>query len=530
MITIQDLELSFGGTPLFKEVNLKFLPGNCYGVIGANGAGKSTFLKVLSGDNDEYKGSVAIPDGLRMSVLQQDHFQFEEVSVLETVIMGNKALSDCKAKKEELYAKSDFSEEDGIEAAQLEADFADMGGWDAEIEAAQLLNALGITEELHYDTMKSLTGPQKVKVLLAQALFGNPAILLLDEPTNHLDVASTEWLEEFLINYEGTVIVVSHDRHFLNNVCTHIVDIDYGKIKMYPGNYDFWYQSSQLMLQLTKNDNKKKEEKMAELKSFIARFGANASKAKQATSRKRLLEKIELTEMPASTRKYPYINFKAEKELGREVVSVNKLVVSENGEKLIDGISFRVDPNEKVAFLGDELAITALLRCLAGEIKQDSGNIQWGNSVKYTFLPKDYNEYFKSSLRIVDWLSQFSKDHDVTYLRGYLGRMLFSGEDGDKKVNVLSGGEKVRCMLTRLMVQGGNVLILDQPTNHLDLESITALNEGLVDFKGVVFFACHDHTFLSTVATRIIEIKDGKAYDYMDSYEEYLVKRKKRGA
>ena len=528
MITIQELELSFGGTPLFKDVNLKFMPGNCYGVIGANGAGKSTFLRVLSGDNDEYKGSVYIPEGLRMSVLKQDHFQFDELPVMETVIMGNMELYNCKQQKETLYAKPDFSEEDGNLAAQLEADFADMGGWDAEIEAAQLLNALGMPEALHYETMKNLTGSQKVKVLLAQALFGNPAILLLDEPTNHLDVASTEWLEEFLINYEGTVIVVSHDRHFLNDVCTHIVDIDYGKIKMYPGNYDFWYQSSQLMLQLAKQDNKKKEDKMAELKSFIARFGANASKAKQATSRKKLLEKIELTDMPASARKYPYINFKPEKSLGREVLELNKLVVSEDGEKLIDGISLRVENTDKIAFLGDERAITALFKCLSGEIKQDSGNISWGSTTKHTFLPKDYTDYFKSNLSIVQWLSQYSKEHDATYLRGYLGRMLFAGEDGDKKVNVLSGGEKVRCMLTRLMVQEGNVLLLDQPTNHLDLESITALNDGLTEFRGVLLFSCHDHTFMSTVANRIVEIKNGKLTDYLGTYEEYLAKRAKK--
>ncbi|MCL2539848.1 MAG: ATP-binding cassette domain-containing protein [Firmicutes bacterium] len=527
MITIQDLELSFGGSPLFKEVNLKFTPGNCYGVIGANGSGKSTFLRVLSGENQEYKGTVAIPENVRMSVLKQDHFQYDTFPVLETVVMGNKKLYDCKLAKEALYAKPDFNDEDGMQAAHLEAEFADMGGWEADTEAAMLLNALGLTEELHYELMQNLTGSQKVKVLLAQALFGNPEILLLDEPTNHLDINSVEWLEEFLINYHGTVIVVSHDRHFLNNVCTHIVDIDYGKIKMYPGNYDFWYESSQLIQQLTKNENKKKEEKMAELKAFIARFGANASKAKQATSRKKLLEKIELTDMPASSRKYPYINFKPDKNLGRDVLTVNKLVVSEEDATLLNDVSFRVEPADKIAFLGDEMAITALFKCLSGEITQDSGTITWGNSVVKTTLPKSYNEYFDTNLKIVDWLRQFSKENDITYLRGYLGRMLFSGEDGDKIVKVLSGGEKVRCMLTRLMVQGGNVLILDQPTNHLDLESITALNNGLADFKGAVLFSCHDYTFMSTVANRIIELKDGKAVDYMCSYEEYLKKKKK---
>ncbi len=526
MINITGLELSFGGTALFKDVNLKFTPGNCYGVIGANGAGKSTFLRLLSGELDVSKGFIEIPPKLRMSVLKQDHFQFDQFTVMDTVIMGNKKLYEIMKEKEALYAKPDFSEEDGIKAADLEAEFAEMNGWDAEMEAAKLLNGLEIEDKFHYSYMKDLNGSQKVKVMLAQALFGNPDILLLDEPTNHMDEKSVGWLEDFLLDYAGTVIVVSHDRHFLNTVCTHIVDIDYGKITMWVGNYDFWYESSQLMQQLTKQQNKKKEEKIAELKEFIRRFGAKKSLAKQATSRKKMLEKIQIEEMPASNRKYPYVNFKFEKELGKEILQVDNLTVVEDGKILLDNISFRLNREDKVAILGDnELSITALFKVLAGELLPQSGEIKWGLSVIPTYLPKDKSAYFTNNMRIVDWLAQYSKEKDNTYLRGFLGRMLFSGDDANKEVRVLSGGEKVRCMLSRMMVQGGNVIMLDQPTNHLDLESITAVNNGLLDFKGVVLFSSHDHELLQSVSNRIFEIKNGKLFDNMMTYDEFLEKR-----
>lgn len=528
MINITNLELSFGGTPLFKDVNLKFTPGNCYGVIGANGAGKSTFLRLLSGDLDVSKGFIEIPPKLRMSVLKQDHFQFDEFTVMDTVIMGNKRLYDIIKEKEALYAKPDFSEEDGIKAGDLEAEFAEMNGWDAEMEVAKLLNGLSIGDELHYVKLKELDGSKKVKVLLAQALFGNPDILLLDEPTNHMDEKSIEWLEEFLLSYEGTVIVVSHDRHFLNTVCTHTVDIDYGKITMWVGNYDFWYESSQLMQQLTKQQNKKKEEKIAELKAFIQRFGAKKSLAKQATSRKKWLEKIQIEEIPASNRKYPYVNFKFEKELGKDVLECNNLtLVDDEGNTVLNDVSFRVNREDKIAILGDnELATTALFKALSGEIVPKSGSIKWGISTIPTYLPLDKSNYFKNNMKIVDWLSQFSKEKDNTYLRGFLGRMLFSGDDANKEVRVLSGGEKVRCMLSKMMVEGGNVVMLDQPTNHLDLESITAVNNGLVDFKGVVIFSSHDHQLLQSVANRIFEIKNGKIYDRLMTYDEFLEKRR----
>ena len=529
MITVTDMELSFGGAPLFKDVNLKFTPGNCYGVIGANGAGKSTFLKVLSGDLEPSKGSVDIPPQERISVLRQDHFAFDEYTVMDTVIMGNKRLYEIMKEKEALYAKPDFSEEDGNKAAELESEFAEMNGWDAELDAAKLLNGLGVPESLHYGLMSEQNGSIKVKVMLAQALFGTPDILLLDEPTNHMDAESIEWLEEFIINYPGTVIVVSHDRHFLNTVCTYTVDIDYGKINMWPGNYDFWYESSQLMLQQMKQENKKKEKRIEELKEFIRRFGAKKSLAKQATSRKKMLDKIQIEQLPISNRKYPYINFKFERELGKDILEVNKLHYEHDGKVLLDDISFRINKDDKVVVLGEnENAVSALLAIISGEIADIdySGLVKWGTTVQKGSLPKDTSSFFENDLNITEWLAQFSKERDVTYLRGFLGRMLFSGDDNLKKVKVLSGGEKVRCMFSRLMVMGSNVLILDQPTNHLDLESITALNEGLKDFKGVLVFSSHDHELIQSVCNRVFEIKDGKLIDRMCTYDEYLEQKK----
>ncbi len=526
MITITDLELSFGGAPLFKDVNLKFTPGNCYGVIGANGAGKSTFLKLLSGELEASKGSIEIPANERMSVLRQDHFAFDEFTVMDTVIMGNKRLYDIMKEKDALYAKPDFNDEDGMKAAELEGEFAEMGGWDAEYDAGKLLNGLGVPESLHYGKMSEQNGAIKVKVMLAQALFGTPDILLLDEPTNHMDYKSIEWLQDFIMDYVGTVIVVSHDRHFLNTVCTYTVDIDFGKISMWPGNYDFWYESSQLMQQQIKQQNKKKEEKIEELKEFIRRFGAKKSLAKQATSRKKMLDKIQIEDLPVSNRKYPYINFKYERELGKDIVEVNKLHYEHEGKVLLDDISFRIGRNDKVIVLGEnENAVSALLGILGGEITDYTGTVKWGTTVLKGDLPKDTAGYFQNNLNIIEWLAQFSKEKDSTYLRGFLGRMLFSGDDGLKKVKVLSGGEKVRCMLSRLMVMGANFLILDQPTNHLDLESITALNEGMTDFKGAMIFSTHDHELAESVANRIFEIKDGKLIDRMCDYEEYLSKK-----
>ena len=525
MITITDMELSFGGAPLFKDVNLKFTPGNCYGVIGANGAGKSTFLKLLSGELEASKGSIDISPKLRMSVLRQDHFAFDEYSIMDIVIMGNKRLYQIMKEKDALYAKEDFTEDDGNLAAALEMEFAEMDGWNAELVAAKLLNGLGVPENLHYALMADQNGAIKVKVMLAQALFGTPDILLLDEPTNHMDPKSIEWLEEFIINYPGTVIVVSHDRHFLNTVSTYTVDIDYGKINLWPGNYDFWYESSKLMQQQIKQQNKKKEERIEELKEFIRRFGAKKSLAKQATSRKKMLEKIEIEELPVSNRKYPYINFKYERELGKDVLQVDKLTYIHEGKLILDNISFRINREDKVIVLGDdEIAVSALLGILGGEIKDYTGRVTWGTTVIKGDLPKDTASYFDNDLNIVEWLSQFSKEKEGTFLRSFLGRMLFSGDDGLKKVKVLSGGEKVRCMLSRLMVMNPNVLILDQPTNHLDLESITALNEGMTDFKGAMLFSTHDHELAQSVANRVFEIKDGKLIDRMCSYDEYLEK------
>lgn len=527
MITVSEMELSFGGAPLFKDVNLKFTPNNCYGIIGANGAGKSTFLKILSGDIEPSKGSVDIPENERISVLRQDHFAFDEYSIMDTVIMGNKRLYEIMKQKDALYAKPDFSEEDGILAADLESEFAEMNGWEAELDAAKLLNGLGVPEAEHYNLMRDQNGAVKVKVMLAQALFGTPDILLLDEPTNHMDPESIEWLEEFIINYPGTVIVVSHDRHFLNTVCTYTVDIDYGKINMWPGNYDFWYESSQLMLQQMKQENKKKEKRIEELKEFIRRFGAKKSLAKQATSRKKMLDKIQIEDMPVSNRKYPYINFKYEKELGKDIVEANKLTFVHEGKTLLDNISFRIGREDKILVLGEnENAVSALLSIIAGEEKNYSGDVRCGTTVVRGDLPKDTSQYFDNDLNITEWLAQFSKERDVTYLRGFLGRMLFSGDDNLKKVRVLSGGEKVRCMFSRLMVMNVNMLILDQPTNHLDLESITALNTGLLDYNGVVVFSSHDHELMQSVANRIFEIKDGKLIDRMCTYEEYLASKK----
>lgn len=528
MITVTEMELSFGGAPLFKDVNLKFTPENCYGVIGANGAGKSTFLKILSGELEPSKGSVEIPAGERLSVLRQDHFAFDDYSIMDTVIMGNKRLYEIMKQKEALYAKPDFTEADGNLAAELEYEFAEMNGWEAELDAAKLLNGLGVPESEHYNYMRDQNGAIKVKVMLAQALFGTPDILLLDEPTNHMDAESIEWLEEFIINYPGTVIVVSHDRHFLNTVCTYTVDIDYGKINMWPGNYDFWYESSQLMLQQMKQENKKKEKRIEELKEFIRRFGAKKSLAKQATSRKKMLDKIQIEDLPVSNRKYPYINFKFEKELGRDIIEANNITFQKEGKTLLDKVSFRIGREDKILVLGDnENAVSALLSIIAGREQDYEGELRCGTTVLRGDLPNDTAEYFDNDYIITEWLAQFSKETDAQYLRGFLGRMLFSGDDNLKKVRVLSGGEKVRCMFSRLMVMNVNMLILDQPTNHLDLESITALNEGLVDYKGVLVFSSHDHELMQSVANRIFEIKDGKLIDRMCTYDEYLQNNKK---
>lgn len=527
MITVSEMELSFGGAPLFKDVNLKFTPNNCYGIIGANGAGKSTFLKILSGDIEPSRGSVEIPENERLSMLRQDHFAFDDYTIMDTVIMGNKRLYDIMQQKDALYAKPDFCEADGILAAELESEFAEMNGWEAELDAAKLLNGLGVPETLHYGQMRDQNGAIKVKVMLAQALFGTPDILLLDEPTNHMDPVSIEWLEEFIINYPGTVIVVSHDRHFLNTVCTYTVDIDYGKINMWPGNYDFWYESSQLMLQQMKQENKKKEKRIEELKEFIRRFGAKKSLAKQATSRKKMLDKIQLEDMPVSNRKYPYINFKFEKELGKDIIEASNITFEHDGKLLLDHISFRIGREDKILVLGEnENAVSALLSIIAGRETGFGGSLRCGSTVSRGDLPKDTAEYFDNDLNITEWLAQFSQERDVTYLRGFLGRMLFSGDDNQKQVKILSGGEKVRCMFSRLMVMNANMLILDQPTNHLDLESITALNTGLLDFRGVVVFSSHDHELMQSVANRIFEIKDGRLIDRMCTYEEYLATQK----
>ncbi|MED9965414.1 MAG: ATP-binding cassette domain-containing protein [Blautia sp.] len=524
MISANNITLRVGKKALFEDVNIKFTEGNCYGLIGANGAGKSTFLKILDGRLEPTSGDVVITPGQRLSFLQQDHFKYDAYPVLDTVIMGNKRLYEIMKEKEAIYAKEDFTDADGIRASELEGEFAEMNGWEAESDAATLLNGLGIETEFHYTQMADLTGSQKVKVLLAQALFGNPDILLLDEPTNHLDLPAIEWLEEFLINFENTVIVVSHDRYFLNKVCTHTADIDYGKIQLYAGNYDFWFESSQLLIKQMKEANKKKEEKIKELQEFISRFSANASKSKQATSRKRALEKIQLDDMRPSSRKYPYIDFRPNREIGNEVLMVENLSKTIDGVKVLDNISFTLGHDDKVAFVGaNEQAITTFFKILMGEMEPDEGNYKWGVTTTQAYFPKDSTQEFDNDLTITDWLTQYSEIKDATYVRGFLGRMLFPGEDGVKRVRVLSGGEKVRCLLSKMMISGANILLLDEPTNHLDMESITALNNGLIKFPGVILFTSHDHQFVQTTANRIMEIlPNGTLIDKITTYDEYL--------
>ncbi|MFC4619166.1 ABC-F family ATP-binding cassette domain-containing protein [Camelliibacillus cellulosilyticus] len=525
MITVNNVGLQYGDRKLFDEVNIKFTPGNCYGLIGANGAGKSTFLKILSGEIEPQKGDVQITPGERLAVLKQNHFEYESVDVLQTVIMGHARLYEIMQEKDALYMKADFTEEDGMKAAELEGEFAELNGWEAESEAAILLNGLGIPEALHTKKMAELTGAEKVKVLLAQALFGKPDILLLDEPTNHLDLKAIQWLEEFLINFDNTVIVVSHDRHFLNNVCTHIADLDFGRIELFIGNYDFWYESSQLALKMRQEANKKKEEKIQELQAFIARFSANASKSRQATSRKKLLDKITLEDIKPSSRRYPYVAFTPDREIGNDLLQVDRLSKTIDGEKVLDNVSFIMNKGDKIALVGsNEIARTTLLKILMGELTPDEGSYKWGITTSQSYFPKDNAPYFEnSSLNLVEWLRQFSPaDESESFLRGFLGRMLFSGEEVLKKVSVLSGGEKVRCMLSRMMLSGANVLLLDEPTNHLDLESIQALNNGLINFKGSVIFTSHDHQFVQTIANRIIEITPNGLFDKQMTYDEYL--------
>ncbi|MDD3205152.1 MAG: ATP-binding cassette domain-containing protein [Lachnospiraceae bacterium] len=524
MISANNVTLRIGKKALFEDVNIKFTEGNCYGLIGANGAGKSTFLKILSGQLETTNGDIVITPGERLSFLEQDHFKYDDMTVMDTVIMGNERLYQIMKEKDAIYAKEDFSDEDGIRASELEGEFAEMDGWEAESNAATLLNGLGIETELHYSVMKDLNGSEKVKILLAKALFGNPDILLLDEPTNHLDLDAIAWLEEFLINFENTVIVVSHDRYFLNKVCTHTADIDYGKIQLYAGNYDFWYESSQLIVKQMKEANKKKEEKIKELQEFISRFSANASKSKQATSRKKALEKIELDEIRPSSRKYPYIDFRPEREIGNEVLSVEGLSKTIDGVKVLNNISFTIGHEDKVAFVGgNELAKTTLFKILTGEMEPDEGEYKWGITTSQSYFPKDSTAEFDNNLTITDWLTGYSPVKDVTYVRGFLGRMLFPGEDGVKKVKILSGGEKVRCLLSKMMISAANVIILDEPTNHLDMESITALNNGLIKFSGVILFASHDHQIVQTTANRIMEfLADGTMIDKITSYDEYL--------
>ena len=524
MISANNITLRVGKKALFEDVNIKFTEGNCYGLIGANGAGKSTFLKILSGQLEPTKGDIVITPGQRLSFLQQDHFKYDAYTVLDTVIMGNLRLYEIMKEKEAIYAKEDFTDEDGIRASELEGEFAEMNGWEAESDAATLLNGLGIDTEFHYAQMADLTGSMKVKVLLAQALFGNPDILLLDEPTNHLDLPAIEWLEEFLINFDNTVIVVSHDRYFLNKVCTQTADIDYGKIQLYAGNYDFWYESSQLLIKQMKEANKKKEEKIKELQEFISRFSANASKSKQATSRKRALEKIQLDDIRPSSRKYPYIDFRPNREIGNEVLMVENLSKTIDGVKVLDNISFTLGREDKVAFVGaNEQAITTFFKIITGEMEPDEGNYKWGITTTQAYFPKDNTKEFDNDLTITDWLTQYSEIKDATYVRGFLGRMLFPGEDGVKRVRVLSGGEKVRCLLSKMMISGANILILDEPTNHLDMESITALNNGLIKFPGVILFTSHDHQFVQTTANRIMEIlPNGTMIDKITTYDEYL--------
>ena len=524
MISANNVTLRIGKKALFEDVNIKFTEGNCYGLIGANGAGKSTFLKILSGQLDTTNGDIVITPGQRLSFLEQDHFKYDSYTVMDTVILGNQRLYEIMKEKDAIYAKDDFTDDDGIRASELEAEFAEMDGWEAESNAAMLLNGLGIDTDLHYAMMSDLTGNDKVKILLAKALFGNPDILLLDEPTNHLDLDAIAWLEEFLINFDNTVIVVSHDRYFLNKVCTHTADIDYGKIQLYAGNYDFWYESSQLLIKQMKEANKKKEEKIKELQEFISRFSANASKSKQATSRKRALEKIELDTIKPSSRKYPYIDFRPDREIGNEVLTVEGISKTINGEKVLDNISFIVGHDDKIAFVGsNEIAKTTLFKILVGEMEPDEGTYKWGVTTSQAYFPKDNTEEFDNDYTITEWLTGYSPVKDVTYVRGFLGRMLFAGEDGVKKVKVLSGGEKVRCLLSKMMISGANCLIFDEPTNHLDMESITALNEGMIKFPGVELFSCHDHQVVQTTANRIMEIlPDGSLIDKITTYDEYL--------
>ena len=525
MITVDDLSLQYSGAPLFSKVNLQFTPGNCYGIIGANGAGKSTFLKILSGQLEPSSGSVYIDPKARMSVLKQDQTMYDAYTVMDTVIMGNQRLYDCGKEKDAIYAKDEMTDEDGIRASELEEEFADLGGWEAESDASRILQGLGVSPEYHETMMSDMDPRLKVKVLLAQALFGHPDIILLDEPTNNLDLASVVWLEDFLMDYDGTVLVVSHDRYFLNNVCTHIVDIDYGKIKMYVGNYDFWYESSQLIQQLIRNKNKRNEEKIAELQTFIARFAANKAKSKQATSRRRLLDKLSVEEMPASSRRYPFVGFEREREVGKDILFVTDVSKTIDGVKLLDKVSFIVGKNDKIAFVGEnELAQTTMFKILMGELEPDEGSVKWGQTVTTSYLPKDNTEYFEGQTEsLVDWIRRFSAKKDDVYLRGFLGRMLFSGDEVFKPVNVLSGGEKVRCMLSRMMLSGANVILLDQPTNHLDMEAIQAVNKGLDAFPGNILLASHDHELLQTTCNRVIEFQpDGKIIDRLGTYDEYL--------
>ena len=528
MITVNDVSMNFSGQTLFKHVDLKFTPGNCYGIIGANGAGKSTFLRILSGDLEPTTGEVVISKEDRMSILKQDHFQYDDYTVLDTVILGNQRLYDVMKEKDALYEKEDFTDEDGVKASELEAEFADMDGWEAESDASRLIQGLGLSNDILYSPMSSLTAKEKVKVLLAQALFGKPDIILLDEPTNHLDIQAIEWLEDFLLDCEALTLVVSHDRHFLNTVCTNIVDVDYGQIKMYVGNYEFWYESSQLMQRMIKDQNRKKEDKIKELQEFISRFSANKSKSKQATARRKLLDKLTVEEMPASSRRYPFVGFKMDRECGKEILTVENLSKTVDGRKVLDKVSFRINRNEKVAFVGeDEIAKTTLFKIIMGELEPDEGSYKWGTTITTSYFPLDNSAFFNDcDLNLLDWLAQYTADNaeenTESFKRSFLGRMLFSGDDVFKPVKVLSGGEKVRCMLSRMMLFGSNALVLDQPTNHLDLESITAVNNGLIDFRGVVLFSSHDHEFVQTIADRIMEFRDGKLIDKMGTYEDYI--------
>ena len=528
MITVNDVSLNFSGQTLFKHVDLKFTPGNCYGIIGANGAGKTTFLRILSGDLEPTTGEVVISKDQRMSVLKQDHFQYDQYTVLDTVIMGNQRLYDIMKEKDALYAKEDFTDADGVKASELEAEFADMDGWEAESDVSRLIQGLGLSEDILYSEMSTLTAKEKVKVLLAQALFGKPDIILLDEPTNHLDIHAVEWLEDFILECESLIIVVSHDRHFLNTVCTNIVDVDYGGIKMYVGNYEFWYESSQMMQRLIRDQNKKKEEKIKELQEFVSRFSANKSKSKQATARRKLLDKLTVEEMPASSRRYPFVGFKMDREPGKEILAVEGLTKTVDGRKVLDNVSFRVNKGDKIAFVGeDEIATTTLFKILMEELEPDAGTFKWGTTITTSYFPLDNSAFFNDcDLNLVDWLGQYTADNaeegTESFKRSFLGRMLFSGDDVYKPVKVLSGGEKVRCMLSRMMLFGSNALVLDQPTNHLDLESITAVTNGLIDFKGVVLFASHDHEFVQTIANRVMEFVDGKLIDKMCTYDAYI--------